>query len=300
LGREAGKGETMDPRIKRFEHCDHRFFPYLEKVLERLPSEVRERFLDDSALQIVALDSLAFDSSYYEFSLPLKYLIYLNTGSLTGPENSIIHTIVHEIAHWIVRKGGTGLREKDAEDLLVRWGFEDEIGATKYSTPGWESTGYKIGFQWASRQNAEYLLERFEQYYDEWNEERFSMERLDQLKYEVDAFSILREMGSVELLKGSGEAEDHRGPDYPSLEKGIVYGVMAMVKSLILVRYGRQIETMEEAEAEVVETLEKIHNDFSKLFSLSMFGKYSKEARALGIPELSIKIEELLKKARKR
>jgi hypothetical protein len=30
----------------RFEHCDPRFFTYLEKVLERLPPDVKNNILD--------------------------------------------------------------------------------------------------------------------------------------------------------------------------------------------------------------------------------------------------------------
>ena len=42
----------MDKRIARFKHCDSRFYPYLEKVLGKLPGEVKEEVLNNQALQI--------------------------------------------------------------------------------------------------------------------------------------------------------------------------------------------------------------------------------------------------------
>ena len=44
----------MDQRMTRFKHCDLRFFPYLEKVLDRLPGRIREDILNSTALQVVA------------------------------------------------------------------------------------------------------------------------------------------------------------------------------------------------------------------------------------------------------
>jgi len=45
----------MDKRIKRFKDCDERFYPYIEKVLVRLPEEAREKILNDDSFTVLSL-----------------------------------------------------------------------------------------------------------------------------------------------------------------------------------------------------------------------------------------------------
>lgn len=93
----------MDKRITRFKHCDPRFYPYLESVLERLPVEVKKGILDNEEFQIIAGEEL-YDmcALNYEFETPVKHLMYLNTKGLMGPEHRLIHTIAHEFSRYVV------------------------------------------------------------------------------------------------------------------------------------------------------------------------------------------------------
>ena len=122
----------MDKRITRFKHCDLRFYPYLGKVLARLPKDVREEVLKNENLQIVADEDFhEMFALNYEFDNPVKNLVCLNTKSLNAPEYQLIHTIAHEIAGYVVGEGKAAFDEKEAEQLLVSWGFEKEVEAAK-------------------------------------------------------------------------------------------------------------------------------------------------------------------------
>jgi hypothetical protein len=50
------------------------------------------------------------------------------------------------------------------------WGFEQELEAVRYCRAVFESADYKKGYEWAIKQNKDYLLQHFGLYFDEWNE----------------------------------------------------------------------------------------------------------------------------------
>ncbi len=107
-------------RILRFNWCDSRFYPYIEKVLSRLPEEIAfKEVLDDLTFDIVSFGSDAA-GIFYPLSHPARRLIVLHESLLRAAEFQIIHTIAHELAHKVVEKGHTGLYEKEAEELLEK------------------------------------------------------------------------------------------------------------------------------------------------------------------------------------
>ena len=59
-----------------------------------------------------------------------------------------VHTLVHEIGHWIA--GKSGLNERAAEKLIKDWGFQEESDKVQYDRPIDEEEGYKCGWEWAS------------------------------------------------------------------------------------------------------------------------------------------------------
>ena len=104
----------------------------------------------------------------------------------------------------------------------------------QYEMPILAGEGYKIGYEWAKKQKD---LNKFEEFYDERNEGRLSKERLEDLLYILDTFSILYETGCFEgkginlnliddFLEIPGDAILDKG----SLNKGIVWGVMGFLK----------------------------------------------------------------------
>ena len=141
----------MDKRINRFKICDFRFYPYLTRVFERLPEEVREKVLNDTSFQILAdEDILKACVLRYDFGNPVKALLYFSSKTLTKPGHQIIYAVAHAIAKYVLStvQTKTEFRERDIEDLLTQWGFEKEVEAARYDLATIDSEGYQAGYQW--------------------------------------------------------------------------------------------------------------------------------------------------------
>jgi hypothetical protein len=130
----------------------------------------------------------------------------------------------------------TKFREKDIEDLLVRWGFEKEIEAVRYDEALAESEGYKTGYRWAKRQNKEYLMQHFGLYFDGWNESglgRMPSKVLNKLYKHDETDSILDDI--IQLKKGKKiEPTKDRAWEAHSLRKAMLAGIMVAVKEFEL------------------------------------------------------------------
>ena len=229
----------MDKRINRFKICDFRFYPYLARVFERLPEEVREKVLNDTSFQILAdEDMLNACVLRYNFGNPVKALVYLNSKILTEPEHQLIYTIAHEIAKYVlsIAETETQFSDKDIEDLLVQWGFEKEMEAVRYDKAITESEGYKTGYEWAKKQKKDYLMQHFGLYFDEWNERglgRMPSNVLNKLNQRAETDSIFDNV--VQLKKGKGiEPTKDRTLETLSLRKAMLAGIMVAVKEFEL------------------------------------------------------------------
>ena len=229
----------MDERINRFKICDFRFYPYLARVFERLPEEVREKVLNDTSFQILAdEDMLNACVLRYDFGNPVKALVYLSSKILTEPGHQLIYTIAHEIAKYVLSTVETETKfcEKDIEDLLVRWGFEKEIEAVRYDKAITESEGYKTGYEWAKKQSKDYLMQHFGLYFDGWNESglgRTPGKGLNKLNQRSETDSILNNI--VQPKKGTGiEPIKDRTLETLSLRKAMLSGIMVAVKEFEL------------------------------------------------------------------
>jgi len=217
----------------RFKLCDLRFHPYLKRVIERLPEDVQKNVLNDRSFQILTDDD-ALDACVlrYRFSDPVKTLVYLNTKILKEPEHQLLHTIASEIAHYFLSKRKTGLRSKEIDDLLFRWGFGKEVEAVRYDHAISESEGYKIGYNWAKKQNHDYLMQHFGLYFDQWNDKglgNLSSKELSMHNRKVKTDSILE--GILPLNKpGFVESDDGKIPDSFSNRKAMLAGILTAVK----------------------------------------------------------------------
>lgn len=126
------KEDSMDKRINRFKICDLRFHPYLVRVIDRLPEQVREDFLNNTSFQLFTDDEV-FEASVlrYDFSQAVKSVVYLNSKILMESDHQIIHTIASEIARYVLKKEEINDWEKKLDDLLNEWGFGKEIEAVR-------------------------------------------------------------------------------------------------------------------------------------------------------------------------
>jgi hypothetical protein len=228
------KEETMDKRMTRFKHCDPRFFPYLEKVLDRLPEKVREDILNNKALQVVAGEDLHRNCALrVDFDDSVKTLLCFNPKVLFEPEHQLIHTIAHELALYVAGDVGSVKAEQKAEDLLLEWGFDMEIEAVRHCKAVSESEGYKIGYEWARKQSMDYLLQHFGLYFDEWNEKglrRMSREQLEQVKSKAGTRVLLEDRIETGGAREMGEPEVTALPR----DEAIIAGIMAAVKEIKL------------------------------------------------------------------
>ena len=223
----------MDKRINRLKLCDLRFFPHLKRVIERLPEDVREDVLNDKSFQILTDDD-ALNASVlrYRFSDPVKTLVYLNTKILKEPEHQLIHTIACEIAHYDLSKRKTGLHSKDIDDLLVQWGFGKEVEAVRYDHAISESEGYKTGYEWAKKQNHDYLMQHFGLYFDQWNDEgmgRLSGKELNMLHRKFDTELIPEDIVALKRLE-IVESDNGRISESLSNRMAMLAGILTAVK----------------------------------------------------------------------
>jgi len=225
----------MDKRIARFKHCDARFYPYLEKVLGQLPGEVKEDVLNNEALQIVSHEDFhEMCVLGYEFEDPVKKLVYLNTKVLTGPEHGMICTIAHAIAYSVLGEKERSQQEKEAEGLLMDWGFEQALEAVRYCRAVFESADYKRGYEWAKKQNEDYLLQHFGLYFDEWNEKglgRMTRAEFERLYDQADVPSSLFHMPPIER-QGDVKIGEGRISEVFRSDEAVLSGIMAAVKEI--------------------------------------------------------------------
>lgn len=225
---------SISRKITRFTRCNRGFYLPIENVLVRLPGEIRfQGILNDLGFEIVSFNN---DSAgrCYQFARQIESLVVLNETILNLPESEIIYTIVYEIAHKITKRGETEPYGKEIEELLVKWGFKKEVDDAKYERPILESEGYQIGNGWARKQKD---LSKFEEFYNEWNEGGLSGERLEELLYVADTFSILYETRffegkSVNLVDEDDFLEIPKDATFDNgfLNKGIVWGLMGFLK----------------------------------------------------------------------
>jgi hypothetical protein len=225
----------MDERINRFKLCDLHFHPYLAGVIERLPEQVRNEVLYDTSFQILTDDdALKACVLRYRFSEPVKTLVYLNTHLLKEPRHQLIYTIACEIAHHVLSKKQTASDADAIDSLLREWGFEKEVTAARSDRMLCESRGYKLGYDWAKKQDRNYLMQHFGIYFDEWNDKGLS----DLSSEQSRRFAKRGETGSIlaDIIRlkqgGAADADKDEFSETPSLRNAMLAGIMAAVKEL--------------------------------------------------------------------
>ena len=158
----------MDQRLARF-NCDPRFHPYLEKVLTRLPQKIREELLDDLGFQVVGDEQMSKHCALsYAFEHPVDWLVCLNPRLLQEAHYRILYAIANEIGRCTLAHEKKAYDAREADDLLIRWGFSKEVEAVNFDRSLIASAGYQTGYAWAKAQNRDYLQQHFGLYYDQW------------------------------------------------------------------------------------------------------------------------------------
>ena len=118
--------------------------------------------------------------------------------------------------------------------LLETWGARDDPKYKEYPIPVLVSLGYKIGHQWASRQNAGFLLSRFEEFYTDLINDRLTKQRYNMLYEKLDPASIIAEMqDSMNQALEIPKVAEAMLENYHLFENGIVWGLMAVIRKII-------------------------------------------------------------------
>jgi hypothetical protein len=204
-------------------------------MLNRIPEDVKERILGDEGLEIIAHDDFhTMCMVSHEFDHPLNKMIYLNTEILHEPEHRINCAIVHAIARYSVGEKDINLQEKEAEELLVQWGFEEELQSVRYCRAVVESDGYKVGYEWAKKQDKDYLMQHFGLYFKEWNEKglgRMSRERFYELYDQADIPSIMSSVPRFRKGSASGSGKTKISQIFTS-DESVIAGIMDAINDM--------------------------------------------------------------------
>ena len=212
----------MDDRLKRFTHCDPKFFPYLKTTLEQLPEDIRESVLGNQAFEIISSSDIMEECSMlFSFGRPIEHVLHLNIKALSGPDYRIIFRIALEIAKYVaMRKEPQGDIAQRQAELLTQWGFERDVRSMQHCRAILGSDGYLAGYNWARHQNPDYLLQHFGLYFDEWNTKGLH-------RVPSDTKGAVKEATKETLL-------EQEAPSEIPMDEAVVEGIMAALKEVQL------------------------------------------------------------------
>ena len=118
--------------------------------------------------------------------------------------------------------------------MLVGWGFKKEVEAVRYDKAIVESTGYKAGYNWAKKQNSDYLLQHFGLYFDQWDE--LGLEGISKEAFEMPSNLPKAETIHDDRIQLYKIESDNRGQNRVLravlLRGAVLSGILAAVKEL--------------------------------------------------------------------
>lgn len=219
----------MDERLSRFKYCDPRLVPHVERVLARLPSGIREEILNDRGFQIISDAALPqVCGRGFVFEPPAEYLLYLNPAILMQPDHRLECSVALELAEYALKKDKKTETPQALQHLLIDWGFQKEVDAVCFCSAISGSKAFKSGYEWARRQDEEYLMLHFGIYFDEWNRHGLGQMSDDLLQ------KLRSRIPQNRLLPTASPAGDQELPEGLSLDQVLLEGIMAAVKEFKL------------------------------------------------------------------
>ena len=217
----------MDERLRRFKWCDAWLYPYLYRVLSRLPENLREEILNNAGFQILSHATLPdVCGQCFQFEKPLTFLVYLNPELARQPDHRLECSIAMELAHYVCIKEQSHGDQQRIQELLTGWGFGDEVNAVCICSAVAGSKAFKDGYAWALKQNEDYLMLHFGIYYDEWNRKglvQMPEDRLEKLRAHVS---------KQRLLPTSAKRDEATLPQGVSETEVLIEGIMSAVKNI--------------------------------------------------------------------
>ena len=217
----------MDERLSRFQFCDSWLYPYLDRVFLRLPENLREEILNNEGFQILSNATLPDICGHcFQFDQPLTFLVYLNPKLALQPDHRLECSIAMELANYVAIKEQSNGDTQRIQELLMGWGFGNEVNAVCICSAVAGSKAFKDGYEWALKQNEDYLMLHFGIYYDEWNFKgliRMPEDRLEKLRSQVS---------KQRLLPTSAKKDEENLPEGISVTEVLIEGIMSAVKEI--------------------------------------------------------------------
>jgi hypothetical protein len=225
----------------RFGHLDSRFFPYVERVLDRVPPGVREDILKRDEFQLIADEGFLEQCTLrLTFEPPVRSFCYLNTKILREPDHRILLAVASQMAFYCCSRERPEPECRDAEEVLKKWGFQEELDAVRRDEIIAESEGYQVGYKWAKRQNKEYLVQHFGLYFDQWNTRGWGPGS-DALEKEIErrsgASSLLEELAKAKTPAAGAQGKADAGTASP--RRTVLAGIMAALKEIEILEHYR-------------------------------------------------------------
>ena len=122
--------------------------------------------------------------------------------------------------------------EEKVNDLLMKWGFYKEIEASRSDEEISQSEGFKIGYDWAKKQNYDYLMQHFGLYFDQWNEKglgKVSEKELEKRHHNGQTVPIFEGILPSKELRFL-ESDNGKDRDSLSVRKTMLAGILTAVK----------------------------------------------------------------------
>ena len=225
----------MDERLRRFKDCDHRLYPYIDKVLKRLPEEVKEQVLSDSSFQFVSMYENI--SRFCLFNTSTRSMAILKEKILMLPEYECLFTIAYKIAQYYTEKGEiTSWREK-LEEQLVTWGFEKERELVKYHRSLYESIEFDIGYLWAKEKEDKFMWVVYGDclaHLTAWDYGTLSEGQWDTLFKSLKPKEVMYKIGWIPKIIQPDKTDPQGGMSDTLAKRAVVYGIMSRLKEIKL------------------------------------------------------------------
>jgi hypothetical protein len=125
---------------------------------------------------------------------------------------------------------------KTVENLLIEWGFEEEVKAMRFDRALAQSKGYQAGYRWARGQSKDYLMQHFSLYFDEWNEKglgSLSRVEVDTLYHLAETGPVLDDATRMSKLDFDASEKNHVQEGF-SVRQAFLTGILTAVKELRL------------------------------------------------------------------
>ena len=152
----------------------------------------------------------------------------METINLQEKNEIIVANDVYTMRAWDFKQ------DRENVSKLLDIVFEKELESMRYCRAVFDSEGYEIGYEWAKKQDKDYLMQHFGLYFNEWNEKglgRISKDRFNELYDQSDIPLVLASMPQARKQTDAGSGKVNISGMFTS-DESIIAGIMEAIKEL--------------------------------------------------------------------